>query len=1381
MANEFVAKNGIIAKANSAITGTLDVSGNITMGTALVATRTWVTSTALSGYATESYVTTAIANLVDSAPGTLDTLNELAAALGDDPNFATTLTNSIATKATYSSGRFQGDLNTLGISTASSGIYSIGEGYTNGPGSTSLYGTLYTFWNVDISVQIWPTYNGDFYWRKSVGAGFAGSTWRTIWDTSHFVQSDINNWNTAYNDRITAASVSGTGTKTLTLTQGDGGTVTATWTDYDTDNDAQTISYSSGTNELSISNGNSITLDGLATEDYVLSQGFTTFQPWNSGTGSINYTVGNVGIGTTSPGRKLTVQGADDGTMQLRLMGTASQTSYWEIGREAQSTGQFRFIASRNGTVITPMVIDDQTGNVGIGTTSPSYKLDVSGTARTTQSTYLGTASGNVIVGGTSSDVTASFKFISIGNSAFQYGASTGNYLRIEPGDANTVLSIKADARSGAYPPLAFFTSDTERLRILANGNVGIGTTSPEYKLDVSSDVRFGGGITLTPITGNLYATDGALSYYSSANGVYLNGAGTNGWLRLNASGVENYQNAIDIYGAAAGGYIIFRTGNNTRVTIANGGNVGIGTESPATKLDVNGVITATGGNSNKWNEAYDWGNHADFGYLTSETDSQNLEWDSVSKNLTITNGNTVTLDGLLTSEDLAAYGYISSESDTLATVTGRGATTTNAITVGSTTINPGYLTLSGASTSVDPELSMTDDSGFGVAGFKMRYGNPDGWTYYDSYWASGGGHRFRTSVASSTIEALTINHNGSVGIGTTTPYGRLELSGSGQSWTTAPAIRMWDSFNEKGWLVGSANNITAGDFYIRTLPSVNGAPSTGQQEFTIKHATGNVGIGTTSPSNKLTVYQGGGVRVTGIASGSYIEISGDLPGYASNSYPVIKSAGTIHFANNGKYSAYIEGNNTYFGILDSSTITRVFLNTAGNSYLTGGNLGIGTTAPQHGLHINLNQNQVAGFQSPNPNTWIDLISTAGTWSMGATSGNTWAIYERGNDGTRFEVSSSAAFISGEKVATQSWVDGQGYLTSLPAHTHTIANVTGLQTALDGKLTTNSDSEQVVGLNQANWNAGEKWMRCDPRWNESGYDAALGTLHIYSSTQTGESYGRAGIALWNDGAYQYLTTKSGTTGLFVNNNEIIHAGNIGSQSVAYATSAGSASTAATVTGKSSISYVAHSAGANDYNLELYSDDTGDATKYVSLRFHQGSRYWGQIRYNNAGFRLTGGADDSLNNIYAGIYYATGGNSSQWNTAYGWGNHASAGYFKLSGTEPITIEAETVTFTGNVEVQGTFTESSSIRFKENIKTLEPVLGKVEELNPVTYNKIGSEDEEIGLIAEEVAELFPEVVTYNEEGLATGVQYQRLSVILLKAVQELTERVNKLENK
>lgn len=60
------------------------------------ATETWVNNT-LTSYATKSYVTTEISNLIDSAPETLDTLYELAAALGNDPNFSTTVLNLIGT------------------------------------------------------------------------------------------------------------------------------------------------------------------------------------------------------------------------------------------------------------------------------------------------------------------------------------------------------------------------------------------------------------------------------------------------------------------------------------------------------------------------------------------------------------------------------------------------------------------------------------------------------------------------------------------------------------------------------------------------------------------------------------------------------------------------------------------------------------------------------------------------------------------------------------------------------------------------------------------------------------------------------------------------------------------------------------------------------------------------------------------------------------------------------------------------------------------------------------------------------------------------------------------------------------------------------------
>lgn len=63
-----------------------------------------------NSYATETYVDTAVANLIDGAPAVLDTLNELAAALGDDPNFVTTITTSIATKLDLAGGTMTGDI-----------------------------------------------------------------------------------------------------------------------------------------------------------------------------------------------------------------------------------------------------------------------------------------------------------------------------------------------------------------------------------------------------------------------------------------------------------------------------------------------------------------------------------------------------------------------------------------------------------------------------------------------------------------------------------------------------------------------------------------------------------------------------------------------------------------------------------------------------------------------------------------------------------------------------------------------------------------------------------------------------------------------------------------------------------------------------------------------------------------------------------------------------------------------------------------------------------------------------------------------------------------------------------------------------------------------
>jgi len=109
--------------ANSAVTaaklGSI-TTDNISEGTNLFYTDARV-GTYLSGNGYDT-ATNIIATITDSAPTTLDTLNELAAALGDDPNFATTVTNSIATKLPLAGGTLTGNLivnANVGIGTSS--------------------------------------------------------------------------------------------------------------------------------------------------------------------------------------------------------------------------------------------------------------------------------------------------------------------------------------------------------------------------------------------------------------------------------------------------------------------------------------------------------------------------------------------------------------------------------------------------------------------------------------------------------------------------------------------------------------------------------------------------------------------------------------------------------------------------------------------------------------------------------------------------------------------------------------------------------------------------------------------------------------------------------------------------------------------------------------------------------------------------------------------------------------------------------------------------------------------------------------------------------------------------------------------------------------
>ena len=109
--------------------------------------------------------------------------------------------------------------------------------------------------------------------------------------------------------------------------------------------------------------------------------------------------------------------------------------------------------------------------------------------------------------------------------------------------------------------------------------------------------------------------------------------------------------------------------------------------------------------------------------------------------------------------------------------------------------------------------------------------------------------------------------------------------------------------------------------------------------------------------------------------------------------------------------------------------------------------------------------------------------------------------------------------------------------------------------------------------------------------------------------------------------------------------------------------------------------------------------------------------------------------------------------------------------------PYTGSAE---ISGSLTVVGTITETSARRYKENIFSLENQLNNVTQLNPVEYNWINGGSHDIGLIAEEVNEIYPDLVQKKGDEIV-GIQYSRLTSVLISAIKELTSRVVELENK
>jgi len=253
---------------------------------------------------------------------------------------------------------------------------------------------------------------------------------------------------------------------------------------------------------------------------------------------------GNVGIGTTTPATRLGVKGR----VRIEALSAGDASSVLEMVNNAGAAGYFYLDNSSNFTFQTPSTASALTildgGNVGIGTTGPDEKLDVAGLIAFDSANYASFV--ETRASGLHLDTSDEIEFLGA-TSASGYGHRIYN---TDPG-GGTDLRIAGRSNSGSW---------TDLVSIEDTGNVGIGTTGPDRKLDIldASNPQ----LRLTQTDGSIY-TD-------------LQVAASTGDLTIN---LQPNTSAENLYLIQSGG----TTGANLRVcegsacpsvTISNGGNV---------------------------------------------------------------------------------------------------------------------------------------------------------------------------------------------------------------------------------------------------------------------------------------------------------------------------------------------------------------------------------------------------------------------------------------------------------------------------------------------------------------------------------------------------------------------------------------------------------------------------------------------------------------------------------------------------------------------------------------------------------------------------------------------------------------------------------------